>query len=118
MPMMMFLEDLVASSPFEFSALLFIGSAVALGFLLGKATHWVKLTAIVGYIIAGGQFIAQLIICASSLSIIAERWGGGGYIWHLSCAGSEESGGRYRSHPSNKLPPRNIKVLWGDFILW
>ena len=37
----------------EINGLLFIGIAVALGFLLGKTTHWVKLTAIVGYIIAG-----------------------------------------------------------------
>ncbi len=53
MTTMLFIEDLLAQLPFEFSALLFIGSAVALGFLLGKATHWVKLTAIVGYIVAG-----------------------------------------------------------------
>jgi Kef-type K+ transport system membrane component KefB len=50
---MYFIDDMLAASPFEFSTLLFIGSAVALGFLLGKATHWVKLTAIVGYIVAG-----------------------------------------------------------------
>jgi Kef-type K+ transport system membrane component KefB len=33
--------------------ILYIGIALAIGFFLGKMTHWLKLTAIVGYIIAG-----------------------------------------------------------------
>jgi Kef-type K+ transport system membrane component KefB len=33
--------------------LLYLGVALILGFLLGKATNWLRLTAIVGYIIAG-----------------------------------------------------------------
>jgi Kef-type K+ transport system membrane component KefB len=33
--------------------LLYIGLALFLGFILGKATHWLRLTAIVGYIFAG-----------------------------------------------------------------
>ncbi|WP_455392436.1 cation:proton antiporter [[Eubacterium] cellulosolvens] len=33
--------------------MLYIGIALALGFFLGKTTHWLRLTAIVGYIIAG-----------------------------------------------------------------
>lgn len=32
---------------------LYLGIALLLGFLLGKTTHWLRLTAIVGYIIAG-----------------------------------------------------------------
>ena len=33
--------------------LIYIGVAIILGFIIGRATHWLKLTAIVGYIIAG-----------------------------------------------------------------
>ncbi len=33
--------------------ILIFGIALALGFIIGKATHWIKLTAIVGYIVAG-----------------------------------------------------------------
>lgn len=37
----------------EYAPLLFLGVAIAFGFLLGKASHLVKLTAIVGYIVVG-----------------------------------------------------------------
>lgn len=37
----------------EISGILFLGVAIFFGFFLGKATHVVRLTAIVGYIIAG-----------------------------------------------------------------
>jgi Kef-type K+ transport system membrane component KefB len=37
----------------ETNFLLYIGLALILGFLLGKATNWLRITAIVGYIIAG-----------------------------------------------------------------
>ena len=37
----------------ELNLILYLGIALVLGFLLGKATHWLKLTAIVGYIVAG-----------------------------------------------------------------
>ena len=33
--------------------ILIFGIALALGFIIGKATHWIKLTAIIGYIVAG-----------------------------------------------------------------
>ena len=38
---------------FPTNLLLYLGIALILGFLLGRATHWLRLTAIVGYIIAG-----------------------------------------------------------------
>ncbi len=37
----------------EFNLILYLGIALVIGFLLGKATHWLKLTAIIGYIFAG-----------------------------------------------------------------
>ncbi len=37
----------------EWNLILYLGIALVLGFLLGKATHWLKLTAIIGYIFAG-----------------------------------------------------------------
>lgn len=37
----------------EWNLILYLGIALVLGFLLGKATHWFKLTAIIGYIFAG-----------------------------------------------------------------
>jgi Kef-type K+ transport system membrane component KefB len=44
----------------------YIGIALIIGFLLGKATHWLRLTAIVGYIIAG-------IILGPIMNIIMEE---------------------------------------------
>jgi Kef-type K+ transport system membrane component KefB len=38
---------------FELNLILYLGVALVIGFLLGKATHWLKLTAIIGYIVAG-----------------------------------------------------------------
>jgi Kef-type K+ transport system membrane component KefB len=38
---------------FELNLILYLGFALVIGFLLGKATHWLKLTAIIGYIVAG-----------------------------------------------------------------
>lgn len=38
---------------FELNLILYLGVALVIGFLLGKATHWLKLTAIIGYIFAG-----------------------------------------------------------------
>ncbi len=46
--------------------LLYIGIALFLGFILGKATNWMRLTAIVGYIIAG-------IILGPMMNIIMEE---------------------------------------------
>jgi Kef-type K+ transport system membrane component KefB len=37
----------------ELNLILYLGIALVIGFLLGKATHWLKLTAIIGYIFAG-----------------------------------------------------------------
>jgi Kef-type K+ transport system membrane component KefB len=37
----------------EWNLILYLGIALVLGFLLGKATHLIKLTAIIGYIFAG-----------------------------------------------------------------
>jgi Kef-type K+ transport system membrane component KefB len=33
--------------------LIYLGTAIILGFIIGRTTHWLKLTAIVGYIVAG-----------------------------------------------------------------
>ncbi len=46
--------------------LIYIGIALILGFLLGKTTHWLRLTAIVGYIAAG-------IILGPVMNIIMEE---------------------------------------------
>ncbi|MCK5560327.1 MAG: cation:proton antiporter [Thermoplasmata archaeon] len=37
----------------ELNLILYLGIALVIGFLLGKATNWLKLTAIIGYIFAG-----------------------------------------------------------------
>jgi Kef-type K+ transport system membrane component KefB len=58
--------------------LLYLGIALALGFLLGKATHWLRLTAIVGYIIAGillGPLMSQVMdktISVNMMNIIVD----------------------------------------------
>ena len=50
----------------EWNLILYLGIALVLGFLLGKATHWFKLTAIIGYIVAG-------IILGPVLNLVTEE---------------------------------------------